>query len=100
MQGASRLNSSISSLADYEETKGTKCKVNYTNGNSNVFNIENIDYLGNMAILEFNVYVGSAISDILIISNDEATIYQEIDISNLSLEIGKYYNFKQNVEII
>ena len=100
LQGASRLNSSISSLADYEETKGTKYKVNYTNGNSNVFNIDNIDYSGNMAILEFNVYVGSAISNIQIISNDEATIYQEIDTSNLSLEIGKYYNFKQNVEII
>ena len=99
-QGSSRLNSSISSLADYEETKGTKYKVNYTNGNSNVFNIDNIDYLGNMAILEFNIYVGSAISNIQIISNDEATIYQEIDTSNLSLEIGKYYNFKQNVEII
>ena len=99
-QGSSRLNSSISSLADYEETKGTKYKVNYTNGNSNVFNIDNIDYLGNMAILEFNIYVGSAISNIQIISNDEATIYQELDISNLSLEIGKYYNFKQNVEII
>ena len=99
-QGSSRLNSSISSFADYEETKGTKYKVNYTNGNSNVFNIDNIDYLGNMAILEFNVYVGSAISNIQIISNDEITIYQEIDISNLSLEIGKYYNFKQNVEII
>lgn len=98
--GASRLNSSISSLADYEETKGTKYKVNYTNGNSNVFNIDNIDYLGNMAILDFNVYVGSAISNIQIISNDETTIYQEIDTSNLSLEIGKYYNFKQNVEII
>lgn len=98
--GASRLNSSISSLADYEETKGTKYKVNYTNGNSNVINIENIDYLGNMAILDFNVYVGSAISNIQIISNDENTIYQEIDVSNLSLEIGKYYNFKQNVEII
>lgn len=100
LQGSSRLNSSISSLADYEETKGTKYKVNYTNGNSNVFNIDNIDYLGNMAILDFNVYVGSAISNIQIISNDEATIYQEIDTSNLSLEIGKYYNFKQNVEII
>ena len=100
LQGASRLNSSISSLADYEETKGTKYKVNYTNGNSNVFNIDNIDYSGNMAILDFNVYVGSAISNIQIISNDEATIYQEIDTSNLSLEIGKYYNFKQNVEII
>ena len=100
LQGSSRLNSSISSLADYEETKGTKYKVNYTNGNSNVFNIDNIDYLGNMAILEFNIYVGSAISNIQIISNDEATIYQEIDTSNLSLEIGKYYNFKQNVEII
>ena len=98
--GASRLNSSISSLADYEETKGTKYKVNYTNGNSNVFNIDNIDFLGNEAILDFNVYVGSAISNIQIISNDEATIYQEIDTSNLSLEIGKYYNFKQNVEII
>ena len=98
--GASRLNSSISSFADYEETKGTKYKVNYTNGNSNVFNIDNIDYLGNTAILDFNVYVGSAISNIQIISNDEATIYQEIDISNLSLEIGKCYNFKQNVEII
>lgn len=98
--GASRLNSSISSLADYEETKGTKCKVNYSNGNSNVINVENIDYLGNMAILEFNVYVGSAISNIQIISNDETTIYQEIDVSNLSLEIGKCYNFKQNVEII
>lgn len=100
LQGSSRLNSSISSFADYEETKGTKYKVNYTNGNSNVFNIDNIDYSGNMAILDFNVYVGSAISNIQIISNDEATIYQEIDISNLSLEIGKYYNFKQNVEII
>lgn len=100
LQGSSRLNSSISSFADYEETKGTKCKVNYTNGNSNVFNIEIIDYLGNMAVLEFNVYVGSAISNIQIISNDKATIYQEIDTSNLSLEIGKYYNFKQNVEII
>ena len=100
LQGSSRLNSSISSFADYEETKGTKCKVNYTNGNSNVFNIEIIDYLGNMAVLEFNVYVGSAISNIQIISNDETTIYQEIDTSNLSLEIGKYYNFKQNVEII
>mgnify|MGYP004651521393 CR=1 FL=1 len=96
--GASKLNISISSTNDYEETQIRKFKVNYEDGTNRLFKIDKIEYLQNMAILDMFIYVSKPITNIQIISGDESVVYQEI--TGLQLEVGKFYNLTQNVEII
>ena len=98
--GASRLNNSISSVMDYDNAKALKYRLNYTDNTNQIMNIDSnsVEYLDNMSIYDFYVYVGKEIDTIDIISNDEITTYVSINANNM--EVGKYYNITQNVEII
>lgn len=104
--GASRLNYDISANGtedSYNNTKGTKLKINFDDNTSFIQTIDTttqVEIVNNMAIIDFTIYVPTDknITNIQIISNDEITIYQEI--TNLSLENGKFYQLTQMVEVI
>ena len=98
---SARLNDSISNTLDYDNAKITKYKTNYQNGTS-VINLldTNLTYNNLSTNYEFVVYVpiGNKILNIQLISNDENTIYQTIDCSNLVG--GNCYSINQQVEIL
>lgn len=100
---SNRLNNSISNpLAnDYENSKIGKYKINYGNGTS-VINPINPDLtftgLSTNYIITVYVPVDYGITSIQLLSNDEATIYQTIDCSNL--ENNKYYTINQKMEVV
>ena len=47
---------------------------------------------------DLTLYINKKMKSIEIISNDETISYQVIDITNL--DVGKYYNITQMVEVI
>jgi hypothetical protein len=98
--GASRLNNSISLTTDYNNAKGTKYRLNYTDNTSLVRSIldSQITCINNTATYDFVIYTAKLVNSIDIISNDEATVYQTIDGSNLAL--NKFYKITQEVEIV
>ena len=98
--GASRLNNSISLTTDYNNAKGTKYRLNYTDNTSLVRSIldSQITCINNTATYDFVIYTAKLVNSIDIISNDEATVYQTIDGS--SLAVNKFYKIIQEVEII
>lgn len=97
--GASRLNQSINSKLDYNDTKATKIRVNLTDSTSYITSatctIEN-----GVGTYSIGVYVpnDTNIQSIEIISNDELTTYQTIN--NLNLENNKYYIITQDVYVV
>lgn len=101
LNGASRLNNSISQDKDYDDVKGVKYKINYLDKTNKIYSFSDsqIKTISDFsAIYEFVIYLYKPIANVEIISNDEETVYQVINISNL--ETGKYYKISQKVEII
>lgn len=93
--GASRLNNSISNLADYENAKMSKYRINYSDNTNRIIN--NIwAPIGNFYRTIINIYVNKEINSIDFISDDENTIYCSI---SPILEINKIYKIKQDVYI-
>ena len=98
--GASRLNNSISNVADYSEAKIGKVRVNYSDDTSLVKTINPATRITQFVYqFSFNVYVPGTknITSIELISVDEGTTYQTI--TGLNLENSKSYKITQNVEI-
>ena len=100
---SNRINNSVSnpSVLDYNNSKIGKYKINYTNGTSVINPInENLIYTGLSTNYIITVYVPLeyGITNIQLLSNDEATIYQTIDCSNL--ENNKYYTINQKLEVV
>lgn len=100
---SSRINKSISDplVLDYDDSKIGKYRINYTNGESAIYTIDtNLTYTDLSTTYKITVYVPLeyGIKNIQILSNDEATIYQIIDCSNL--EKNKYYTIKQKMEVV
>ena len=98
--GASRLNNSISETTDYDNTKALKLKFNYSDGTSNIIQLNpiQIDKISNTSYMyDVDIYVPKSITNIQIISNDENTVYQTI---TSTFEVGKFYNITQMVEIV
>ena len=100
---SNRLNNSISNpLAnDYENSKIGKYKINYANDTS-VINPINPDLtftgLSTNYIIKVYVPIDYGITSIELLSNDETTVYQTIDCSNL--ENNKYYTINQKMEVV
>lgn len=93
--GASRLNNSISNLADYDNAKMGKYRINYSDNTNRIIN--NIwAPIGNFYRTNINIYVNKEINSIDFISDDENTIYCSI---SPILEINKIYKIKQDVYI-
>lgn len=92
--GSNRINSSVSSVKDYNNAKVTKIRINY---GDNSFKIQNINFdLAREAYTEFILYVNKNITSIDFISNDENTIYNTI---RPEFEVGKYYKISQSVYV-
>ena len=98
--GASRLNNSISATTDYSDAQMGKYKVNYSDGHSVILPMSEVTYTGNTGAVSLVIYVGHEISNIQLVSNDEQTVYQQIDVSSLNLEVGNFYKLTQQVKII
>ena len=100
LMGASRLNASATSTNDYEEAQIGYYRLNYTDGTSEDFKINPSEYIPTdeySGMYKFVVYVKKAISSINILSNDKTIVYATL---NLVLEVNKYYEITQNVEVI
>lgn len=99
--GAVRINQSTSQTLDYANAQGTKVKVNYMDGTSEVITLNassQITFIDDTtANYVFNIYVEKAISNLQIISFDENTVYQTI--TGLTLTVGKTYTIEQQVEV-
>lgn len=101
LSGAIRLNDSISTTLDYNNSKIGKYKINYANNTSIINPIDSdLTYVGLSTNYIITVYVPLeyGITNIQLLSNDEATIYQTIDCSNL--ENDKYYTINQKMEVV
>lgn len=100
---SNRINNSVSSpsVLDYSNSKIAKYKINYANDTSIINPINsNLIYTGLSTNYIITVYVPIAygITSIQLLSNDETTIYQTIDCSNL--ENNKYYTINQKMEVV
>lgn len=100
--GATRLNNSISQTNDYSSCQLIKYKINYSDNTSkiNVIKGNEITRLRGSVRYTFMIFVptGKNIENIQLISNDENTVYQTIDTSNLEQE--KFYLITQDVKVI
>ena len=97
LNGATRLNNSISASLDYENVLISKIKINYTDETSIIKGITIASQVSQFVYnFNFQIYVDKPILNIELISNDENTVYQTI---NLTTQVGKYYNINQQVEI-
>lgn len=95
-EGASRLNSSISQVLDYQDTYAGKVRINYTD-NTNSINTIGIPTITNgIATYNFTIYISKAISSIEIISSDENTSYQTIE---GTFNVGSTYTITQDVRV-
>ena len=100
---SNRINNSVSNplVLDYNNSKIGKYKINYSNETSVINPInENLIYTGLSTNYIITVYVpiDYGITNIQLLSNDGATIYQTIDCSNL--ENNKYYIINQKLEVV
>ena len=100
-EGAIKINRSISELADYENSKLSKYKINYSDNSSNIVSIDSsqISIQDNVATVNILVYnpQEKSINSIDLISNDEAISYLNIDCSTMIND--KCYLINQKVEI-
>ena len=100
--GATRLNNSISQTNDYNNCKITKYKINYSDNTSTIATIKGneITRLRGSVRYSFAIFVPTtkSIENIQLISDDENTVYQTIDTSNLEQE--KFYLITQDVKVI
>lgn len=99
--GAVRINQSTSQTLDYANAQGTKVRVNYVDGTSEVMHLDAESQIIMMneqvAKYSFSIYIKKIVTNIQIISFDESTVYQTI--TTLNLEVGKIYNIVQYVSI-
>lgn len=97
LNGATRLNSSISQIMDYDNCKIGKIKINYVDETNEIKGIEKATKISQFVYqFNFQIFVPKAIESIELLSNDELTSYQTI---TTTFELNKYYSIKQNVEI-
>lgn len=101
VDGATRLNLSISQELDYEDNMIKKYKVIFDDETFKIYNLSIPEQVNEKKYrYRFGVYVptNKNITNIQLLSNDENTIYQ--DITNIELENNKFYTLTQDVEII
>ena len=97
LQGAIRVNNSITDINDYSSAKCTKIRINYVDTTTKTFPIswKQIDEFNKET--KFSIYVDKPILSIDFISNDENTIYCS---KQLEVEVGKYYTINQKIGVI
>lgn len=102
LAGAIRLNKSISSLLDYDNCKITKYKINYIDGTNviKVLSSGNVSFQNSKTqyLISFYNDEEKQIKNIQLISDDESTTYQTIDLRNLG--VNKYYAITQDLKVV
>lgn len=93
--GSNRINSSVSSVKDYNNAKATKIRINYSDNTTKIVSIEFYP-IKNYYYTKFSIYIDKLISSIDFVSNDEETIYNTI---RPNFIVGKYYTINQSVRI-
>ena len=101
INGAIRINESVSKYIDYHDSQATKVRINYSDGTSYSVAIDpstQISKVNNKMIYSFLIYAptGKDITDLEIISYDEKTSYAKI---KGTFTQGKYYQITQNVRV-
>ena len=101
LEGATRINQSVSAILDYNNTKATKARINYDDGTYSITNINaetQITIVGDTATYNFMVYIptGKNVINLEIVSNDENTIYATIVGTFIS---NNFYNVEQQVSV-
>ena len=96
--GADRITDSAFYRVDYDNAKIGKYRINYSDNTSYIGNIDasQITQRTKEANIDFAIYVSKQADSLDILSNDENTTYQTIDISNLSVGL---YSISQHVYI-
>ena len=94
---ATKLNTSINNPTDYDNLKLTKFRVNYQDGTNTVSNLQaTLQDDGSYQLL-MTFYLSKLADSLELVSEDEQTIYLTYDLT--SIQINKYYSFKQRVRI-
>lgn len=101
MNGAIKINQSISNFIDYSDTQATKVRINYSDNTHYIVAIDpstQITISNNIATYSFVIYAptNKTISNLEILSYDETTSYVTID-GNFTP--GKYYQVTQDVYV-
>lgn len=94
---ATKLNTSINNPTDYDDLKLTKFRVNYQDGTNTVSKLQaTLQDDGSYQLL-MTFYLSKLADSLELVSEDEQTIYLTYDLT--SIQINKYYSFKQRVRI-
>ena len=94
---ATKLNTSINNPTDYDDLKLTKFRVNYQDGTNTVSKLQaTLQDDGSYQLL-MTFHLSKLADSLELISEDEQTIYLTYDLT--SIQINKYYSFKQRVRI-
>lgn len=101
LDGAIKVNQSISALLDYHNTQATKARINFTDGTSSVVTIDpssQITISENNANYDFIVYIPSdkSVKNCEIISYDETIVYAII---TGTFAIGAFNEITQTVSV-
>lgn len=101
IEGAIKLNQSVSALLDYHNTQATKARINFTDGTSNIVTIDpetQITITQNNAVYDFIVYVPSnkSVKNCEIISYDELIVYATI---TGAFAVGAFNEVNQTVTV-
>lgn len=93
------LNNSINDESAYNNAKiKPQAKITYQDYSTKEIGIGYENIQDTSVDIKFSVQVDKPMQFIEIISNDDSTVYQTIDVSNL--ETGKYYEITQNLEVV
>jgi hypothetical protein len=103
--GANRLNSSATDLNDYNNAKMSKYRLNYSDDTTEIKSLDNSNpvvstedgYKTTFNIVFLNP-INKNVESIDLISNDENTVYQTIELNNLTS--GKLYRLAQDVNVV
>lgn len=101
INGATKLNQSVSALLDYHNTQATKARINFTDGTSNIITIDpstQITINQDSADYDFVIYVPSnkSVKNLEIISYDELMVYATI---NGNFAVGAFNEITQKVSV-
>lgn len=101
INGATKLNQSVSALLDYHNTQATKARINFTDGTSNIITIDpstQITINQDSADYDFVIYVPSnkSVKNLEIISYDELMVYATI---NGNFVVGAFNEITQKVSV-
>jgi len=96
LQGAIRVNNSITDINDYDDAKCTKYRINYTDNTTKVEGITWAEIDSTHKETSISLYVDKPMISIDFISEDEETIYCT---KMLEVEVDKYYTLTQKIKV-